>query len=113
VIGGHSVSEEDANEPMDRVNRLAGAPERNRGFKTQVRYIAYGLSMTLYFGDAPRERRRGTRRGAMATGCGFRWPSSHYADLAKLGMRSVIADNKARTYQGGVTRLSKSDPARE
>jgi hypothetical protein len=62
VIGGHSVSEEDANEAMDRVNRLAGAPERNRGFKTQVRYIAYALWMMLYFGDAPRERRRGTRR---------------------------------------------------
>ena len=75
MIGGHSVSEEDANEAMDRVNRLAGAPERNRGFKTQVRYIAYALWMTLYFGDAPRERRRGTRPGPMATGCGFRWPS--------------------------------------
>jgi hypothetical protein len=30
-------------------------------------------------------------------------PSSHYAGIAKLGMRSVIAENIARTYQGGVT----------
>jgi len=37
----------------------------------------------------------------MATGRGFLRPSSHLADLTMLEMRSVIADNKARTYQGG------------
>jgi len=81
-------------------------------------HIAYAVWMTLYFatGDAPRERRRGTRPGPTATGCGFRPPSSHYADLAKLAMRSVIADNKARTYQGGVTFSAsplRTWPARE